>query len=207
MLTPLTLQSLAELDADYYLDYVQFRGISPLSKLIKFFTRSKYSHTAIMLPDGRLVEAWNHNGGPGIYWGHSDFEKHTRGTQYDVFRLPVTKRNRDCSLSYYRGLALNHWPYNYVGVLGFVFHSVRGSRKGLFCSEGAVTPLLKTWCCCAPICINCSTFIRTSLDKPHCPECDGRSFTGSIDAWKVSPDIFSMLLMAAGGQVVFSDVV
>lgn len=61
-----------------------YKGISWGSKLIRFYTRSEYSHIAIEWEDGRVTEALNKKGvvlAPDFRWFH------TTGTPVDVFDL------------------------------------------------------------------------------------------------------------------------
>ncbi len=58
-----------------------YQGKSIISKLIRWQTRSKYSHVSIEV-DGFNYEAWN-NGVVRRQW----HEGHTDGTKVDVFRL------------------------------------------------------------------------------------------------------------------------
>ena len=61
-----------------------YQGESFISKAIRFQTRSKYSHIAVMLDDGSVIEAW-HKGG---VQKSSDFSTlHDPGTKVDVFRI------------------------------------------------------------------------------------------------------------------------
>jgi len=59
-----------------------YKGISWVSKTIRWQTRSVYSHVAIELSDGRVIEAW-HKGGVRV---NRDFgARHTPETEVDVF--------------------------------------------------------------------------------------------------------------------------
>ena len=85
----------------------QYQGIGPLSRGIRWFTRSKWSHTAIVIPPeddlGKfiLVEAW---GTKGVVmetgWDLIDVlsANHTPGTREDLFRCTVTQDDLDNGL-------------------------------------------------------------------------------------------------------------
>lgn len=61
-----------------------YRGISIISILIKFQTRSIYSHIAVETDRGMVYEAW-HRGG---VQSNSSFKRlHTQGTKVDIFEL------------------------------------------------------------------------------------------------------------------------
>lgn len=63
-----------------------YRGLSLVSKAIRWQTRSDYSHVAVWLDDESVIEAW-HEGGvrriPYPEYGH------TKGTPIDVFSITV----------------------------------------------------------------------------------------------------------------------
>lgn len=61
-----------------------YRGTSLVSRLIRWQTWSDYSHAALLLPDGSVIEAW-HKGGVQRH-AHLG-EVHTPGTQVDLFRV------------------------------------------------------------------------------------------------------------------------
>jgi len=115
------------------LEFVCFKGISIFSKLVKFFTRGEYSHVAVLLSKGDLIEVWKQRG--GVYWDFSTLQSHTKGTPYEVYSLPVEDDVANNALAFYRYLALRRVPYNYLGVIGFVI-PVFTSNGGYFCSEG-----------------------------------------------------------------------
>ena len=61
-----------------------YRGKSWISKMIRWQTRSKYSHIAIELDNGSVVEAW-HVG--GVAHNQSFRTVHTKNTLVDVFAI------------------------------------------------------------------------------------------------------------------------
>ena len=163
-----------------YLDFVAFHGLSWMSAGIKHLTRSDLSHIAIIDPTrekgnhGELIEAWNHSGGTATWWDKSSFSAHTPGTPYDIWRLPCETKAQSYCMRFYRQLAMTRHPYNWIGVIAFVIKSVQGSREGLFCSEGAITPLVR--------------YYRKKSTKPH----------------KVSPDRFVEIIDWSGGSIIDS---
>ena len=61
-----------------------YQGKSLISKAIRFQTRSKYSHIAVELNDGSVIEAW-HKG--GVRHVKSASDGHKPGTKVDVFEI------------------------------------------------------------------------------------------------------------------------
>jgi len=61
-----------------------YQGISPISRAIRWQTRSLYSHIGVELDDGTVVEAW-HKG--GVQRSRDFAAIHTRGTLVDVFGI------------------------------------------------------------------------------------------------------------------------
>ena len=155
------------------LKFEVFRGKSWVSKAIRYFTRSRYySHTAVMLPDNRLIEAWNHNGGMKQWTDYSAIEKHTPGTKYEIWKLPVTQEVYDHCMSFYIHHAEVKTPYDYAGIIGFVLKkTVRQNKKKLFCSELSMGPL-------------CNSMGWDKIEPSH-----------------ISPENFIDIIQAAGGSV------
>ena len=144
------------------LRFVAFRGKSWISKVIRYFTRSKdYSHIAIMLPDDNLIEAWTH-GGWTQWTDYSSLDKHTPGTKYEVWPLMVSDTVYEYCMNYYIHHAEQKTPYDYAGILGFIFKkSVKQNKKKFFCNELAITPLCESlkWDKIVPSNTNPETFI------------------------------------------------
>lgn len=130
--------------------FVAFKGISFLSRLIRFWTRSEYSHIAFLLEEGLLIEAWKFE--DGLRWGYSSFNRHALGTPYEVWSLEVTPYQALAVREFLAELAKDRTPYDLRGFLGFVFKN-RDSKRKYFCSEGCaralveagVWPSLDTW--------------------------------------------------------------
>lgn len=157
------------------LEFVLFDGISPLSKAIKFFTRSNFSHAAVHLGSGELIEAWGTLA--GVWWDYSFIETHTPGTRYELWGLEVPNKAYDLAVEFYRFLAERKFPYNYLGVIGFVLPFFT-SNGGFFCSEGCWEGLV--FAGVAP---------------------------KDIPGWKVSPDRFRDQLQLLGAEKIGEGVV
>ena len=112
-----------------------YRGRSWISKAIRWQTRSKYSHIAIELNDGSVVEAW-HVGGVS----HSkDFkEKHTKGTPVDAFaiKMPFDVVEAEAFL-----LSQVGKKYDFGSILRFMSRRDEPKDNKWFCSELAVEAL------------------------------------------------------------------
>jgi len=153
------------------LRFVLFRGISLLSKSIRFFTRSNYSHAAILDKEKqKLIESWSSI--PHVHWRYSDFSAHTPGTPYEIWELPVEDEQYERAMHFYRWLADRKFPYNYLGVIGFVLPFFTSSG-GFFCSEGCWEGLV---------------FAEIAPKD--------------IPGWKVSPDRFKEQIELLGAKLV-----
>ena len=100
-----------------------------VSKLIKLQTRSDYSHVAVELTDGGVIEAWQSGGVRRI---DNAFVDHSPRTVIDAYRV----------LAYFDEAAVEEYLYNSIGqaydfssVLRFVTrrHATDNTKK--FCSE------------------------------------------------------------------------
>jgi len=118
--------------------FVFFKGISLLSRLIRFWTRSSISHVAYKAGDSELIEAWKFH--DGVRWGVSDFSNHTPGTPWEEWEVDVTDEMARRIDEGFRRLAGKKVPWDLSGVVGFVFKC--GDDPGsFFCSEGCVQVL------------------------------------------------------------------
>jgi len=62
-----------------------YKGKSLVSRLIRWKTRGKYSHVAIMFDDGRILEAWH--APSSVRWIKSLCDGHTAETPVDIFTI------------------------------------------------------------------------------------------------------------------------
>ena len=147
-----------------------YQGKSLLSRLIRWQTRSVYSHTAFLLDDGSVIEAWT----PCCrevqpFWTASwDQRKlsalsrqHTPGTRVDIFNFvcPLT-RDENQRLEYLARRDVGT-PYDYRSILRFLTRQRSSqARRRLFCSE--------------------QVFARC--------EQIGRALLERTEAWRVPPD-------------------
>ena len=111
-----------------------YRGTSWVSKAIRWFTWSQYSHAALAVIDGSSVtvrEAWH----KGVRTTHSWDDGHESGTRIDlyVFRHPPTEKEEATILATFD--AEMGKPYDWRGAASFFFRR-RMQRDGAwFCSE------------------------------------------------------------------------
>jgi hypothetical protein len=110
-----------------------YQGISLISRLIRWQTRSKYSHAAFLLDDDSVIEAWT----PCVRHVKSLSAQHTPGTRVDIFShaepLSLAAQHRLlCLLQDDIGI-----PYDYQAIFRFLTRQrpPHWIRRRLFCSE------------------------------------------------------------------------
>jgi len=109
-----------------------YKGRSLISRLIRWQTRSTYSHASLILPDNTVIEAWT----GGVRWQRIH-DGHTKGTVVDVFE-PIGV----FTAGIFNSLAVEQFArsqigkgYDYLSVARFVTRT-RGDRQARwFCSE------------------------------------------------------------------------
>lgn len=118
-----------------------YKGTSMLSKLIKCMTwPSPYSHASIVhtTPEEGMVvyESWR----PGVV-KHSGWGEHEAGTAIDLFRfkIPLTAKEEALIIAASES-QLGH-PYDWKGVLSFLFRCRMQAEGAWFCSE------YQSWAC------------------------------------------------------------
>lgn len=105
-----------------------YLGNGFISKSIEFFTRSPYSHVAILWEDGSVFEAWPIK---GVVHSKSLGSLHKK-TEIDIFEVKTTPEQDQVILKFLNDQLGK--GYDYLGFLGFVFNWT-GERKKWFCSE------------------------------------------------------------------------
>lgn len=154
----------------YYIDVIFFEGISIFSKFIKFFTRSAYSHVGFLLDENKTLEAWKFGG--TAYWSITDnFRKyHKEGTKYTVISIPVSKETYNRFLEICNFVNYINIPYDYIGVIAFIFPYKLKINGHWFCSEGVFSILRYL------------QVLKTDNDE-----------------WKISPDILYSIVTTLDG--------
>jgi uncharacterized protein YycO len=113
-----------------------YKGKSIISRLIRFQTRSVYSHIAFELDDGLTVEAWNKG---GVSRSENYATLHTKGTEVDVFKVD-TKYNKEkvkCFVDAQIGQ-----KYDFKAIGRFLTRRNHRVNDKWFCSELAFAALV-----------------------------------------------------------------
>jgi uncharacterized protein YycO len=112
-----------------------YKGKTLISRAIKLFTFSKYSHVSIETR-GVVYEAWQ----GGVQKSNTPSRLHKDGTKFDTIELIVTEEQENTIFSF-----CDFWvgePYGYLDILNYVFR-VRKNAPGLICSELARQALVE----------------------------------------------------------------
>ncbi|MCX6915750.1 MAG: hypothetical protein NT167_22345 [Verrucomicrobia bacterium] len=110
-----------------------YQGTSFISRLIRWQTRSRYSHAAWLGDNGNVIEAWQ----PCVRVVSGLSEQHTPGTVVDLFEFVTPLRAREIQEIWRLALKQVGTPYDYLAVLRFVSRKASRERweEKLFCSE------------------------------------------------------------------------
>lgn len=104
-----------------------FRGRGILSALIRWQTWSNYSHAALVLPDGSIVEAWHR--GPGVRK-----KQLTDMNGVEIYRVKgLTKQQSDIAAEF--AVDQLGQKYDYFGVFRFLNRRTVSDNGKWFCSE------------------------------------------------------------------------
>jgi hypothetical protein len=124
--------------------FIAFKGISTISKIIRWWTGGDYSHIAIGLDDDNTIEAWKHEN-RNLKWGYFTVsENHTHGTQYEIWEVELPSAEYQVCMDFYKWLADNKIRYDFISIFCFVFRFLKNDNNTRFCSEGAVEPLINS---------------------------------------------------------------
>lgn len=109
-----------------------YKGISPISKAIRWQTRSEFSHIAVELDDSSIIEAW-HKG--GVQHVDSFRTLHTAGTQVVAYKLgfDLTEEERTDLESWLKKQVGK--KYDFMSVARFVTRRKVPANDKWFCSE------------------------------------------------------------------------
>lgn len=114
-----------------------YKGISPISRAIKFLNWSDYSHVAWITPTGSCIEAIITNGfllkGSVIESPHFD-TRHTPGTIVDFFRVPCMTPLQEDQVAGFMRHQLGK-PYDFRGVIKFLTRGKSSNDSNWFFSE------------------------------------------------------------------------
>jgi uncharacterized protein YycO len=114
-----------------------YQGRSIVSKLIQKQTDSIYSHAAVRLRDGSIVEAWQ---SVGVRQMRSPFDGHSPGTKIDVFHIEA---EYDADKVEEFLLAQVGKKYDYTSVARFLTRWERPNNDKWFCSELTIAAFRK----------------------------------------------------------------
>ena len=109
----------------------QYKGKSWTSKIIKFVSRGKYSHTAIMLEDDYIVEAWQ--GSNSVRVVRSLSSGHTPGTEVDIYSIDLGVKQEERFRKFVEEQIGK--PYDFWGIHGFFWRRDTQRSQSWFCSE------------------------------------------------------------------------
>ena len=114
---------------------ILYKGISPVSKIIRWHTRSEYSHAAALLDDDTVVEAWR----KGVEQVRDYKTNHTPGTIADIYSIEAD----EVLLKKAEQIFLKQVgrKYDFQGVSNFLTRSDSDVDERLFCSESVITGL------------------------------------------------------------------
>ncbi len=152
--------------------FAAFEGISLVSKIIKWWTRSSYSHIAYIynINTLALIEAWKFY--DGFRWGFSRiYHYHKSGTIVKILELKVDTYQYKNVNKFLYNLAINKVKYDFKGLFGFIF-KCKDNKDKYFCSEG-----------CAQALINSNIW------------------PSKIKAYKIHPGYFVDLLLVSGAKI------
>lgn len=103
-----------------------FRGRGIVSSLIRWQSRAPYSHAALLMPDGRIVESWQ---GAGVR-----IKMLSDWTDIDAYSCPLMDEG-DWDMAIRFALKQVGKPYDYLGVARFVTRRPSPINDKWFCSE------------------------------------------------------------------------
>lgn len=114
-----------------------YRGLSPLSWAIRKFTRSDYSHAALVDDYGRCWDMWYPQ---GMRILAHPYEGHTRGTRIDYYAVIGMDDEMSRRVASFLGDHLGA-KYDIGGVLRFVSRRRVDNSERWFCSELVIEAL------------------------------------------------------------------
>ncbi len=116
---------------------INFDGDKFVDKLIKFWTRGIFSHSAVLFPDWTFLEIYPPR---QTRWKYTTIvTNHQKSDLITVFDIN-TEDSYDDIKKMYDTLIVGK-KYDWIGIIGFVLRLKKGQRNGYFCSEGSIIPL------------------------------------------------------------------
>lgn len=109
----------------------QYKGKSFISRAIKFATWGKYSHTAIILDDNYIVEAWQGSNSVRVIKSLSD--GHKPGTPVDIYSARMGSEQERIFRAFVEAQVGK--KYDFWGIAGFLRRKDLQRGESWFCSE------------------------------------------------------------------------
>ena len=116
-----------------------YKGVSLISKLIRWQTRSEYSHIAMRLGDMSIVEAW-HKGGVIRSPATDPWRLHTPGTPVEVWGLVPDMEFYAYAAEQFLLRQIGK-KYDFRAILKFLTKRRTRNNTRWFCSELAVATM------------------------------------------------------------------
>jgi uncharacterized protein YycO len=112
-----------------YIYFASYEGKSLISRLIKWRTWSRKSHTSAFLPDlNTVIEAWD-KGVRKLQWNQG----HKPGTRIDIYRVQCTEEQ---AIEFYTLLEQHVGiKYDFLAIAGFALRIKLQRHDRMFCSE------------------------------------------------------------------------
>jgi uncharacterized protein YycO len=110
-----------------------YKGTSFTSKLIRWFTRSQYSHAAVMLDNHTVIESWQK---VGVVHAMSLWQNHNKKTEIDLYTITDLPINVEQDIIYNLKKQVGK-KYDWLMVFRFVSRRPENeaSQNKWFCSE------------------------------------------------------------------------
>ena len=127
--------------------FIFFEGISWSSRIIRWFTRSKFSHVGLYLSDYHILEVYHYDPVEiwKLEWLDNNLWEHKIGTKYVIIELEVTEEQYDKIYNFIKRLVVSKTKYDWKSVFKFVFKSKPKANDKYFCSEGCMNALKKAF--------------------------------------------------------------
>ena len=106
-----------------------YKGKRLFSRLIRLQTRSDYSHVAVQMDDGTVIEAWTVS---GVRHVASPMTSHTTGTEIDYFEI-TADYDQEQVLAFLKSQLGK--KYDYRGIVRFLTRRAAPADDRWFCSE------------------------------------------------------------------------
>jgi len=154
--------------------FIFFEGRSFGSKLIKWFTRSKFSHVGLYINPHEIYEVYHlKHHLLKMTWHQSNLLAHTPFTKYVVLSLCVSDEQYDTIMRFIKNLCKHNVNYDWKSIIYFVIKKKTKHNNKYFCSEGCMEAIKKAF----PARFN------------------------DINSGEISPAVFYIILKAMGAKV------